>query len=344
MWVKGKADAQSLEDMYLVVYEGLVGSGPTDHNDLAVLGKARFVSVTQKPDWTYWRADIDYNFKSLESVRAFGIGMSPTDYGHGNIQIDSMSVDYTGLGGVIDNFETYVDANYMNVDFVAWNCSVDLTDEPNAFEGDHALKVEVDYSVSPHWAKIMFDENVRHLGYDWSGYRDYKTLTVHFKVIDADGYIQVALVDGGGDNIVSYKYNNGARIPEGDWIRWDIDIDPNESETQLDDVRRVDVQFMPEDYGQGVIYVDNIHVNACSTIINGNLFVDGNCVIDFKDFAVFASHWQRTDCDYFNGYCDGADFRSLGGTPPDGEVNIDDLAELADEWLECNQLFKGDCF
>jgi len=48
---------------------------------------------------------------------------------------------------------------------------------------------------------------------------------------------------------------------------------------------------------------------------------------NFKDFAGFASQWNRIDCNAGNNWCSGADFNR------DGVVEIDDLATFAEEWL-----------
>jgi len=55
--------------------------------------------------------------------------------------------------------------------------------------------------------------------------------------------------------------------------------------------------------------------------IPGDLELDRN--VDFIDFAFFAEYWRSVAC----GQCGGAD---LSG---DGSVDVDDLADFADNWL-----------
>lgn len=335
MWVKGKTTSQSLENMYVVIYKGKVAN-PVDHDDLEMLGKAPFYYVTQKPDWTYWRADIDFDFESLASVRALGLGMSPQSnggYGHGIIQIDELAVDYTELGGVIDNFELYTDTIDLQALVPTFgNCTITLVDDdPNVFDGDHAIKVEYDNSQSPWWAKIMYpwDNFIRHLGNNNWNAAGYTTLTINYKITDPDGYLRVSLFDRFLDDpVASYAYEPNF-MPAGDWSRWDIDLrsvlatDP----AALDDVRRVDIQFMahPEyGYGHGEIYLDNIYVNKCGTGKYGvgglsSNFYDGDCVINLLDFAIAAENWGDT-------------------------IGIEEIAIMANEWLECNLLYRDDCF
>ncbi|MHC4911670.1 MAG: glycoside hydrolase family 5 protein [Planctomycetota bacterium] len=51
-------------------------------------------------------------------------------------------------------------------------------------------------------------------------------------------------------------------------------------------------------------------------------------IIDFTEYAGFASQWSRTDCNSGNGFCDGAD------TDESGEVAGLDLKEWVDQWLK----------
>jgi hypothetical protein len=99
MWVKGRTSLQSLEDMYVVIYTSPDPNDSMTHANLVPLGTARFYKVTQLPNWTYWRADIDYQFEPLTHVWGIGIGMMPTSYGHGIVLIDNLAVSHTGQGG-----------------------------------------------------------------------------------------------------------------------------------------------------------------------------------------------------------------------------------------------------
>lgn len=51
-------------------------------------------------------------------------------------------------------------------------------------------------------------------------------------------------------------------------------------------------------------------------------------IIDFTEYAGFASQWSRTDCNSGNGFCDGAD------VDESGEVAGLDLKEWVDQWLK----------
>lgn len=53
--------------------------------------------------------------------------------------------------------------------------------------------------------------------------------------------------------------------------------------------------------------------------------MDGDHLVNFVDMALFAGHWQETGC----GECGGADLTG------DGNVDLNDVRELANNWLEC---------
>ena len=52
-----------------------------------------------------------------------------------------------------------------------------------------------------------------------------------------------------------------------------------------------------------------------------------DCIIDFHHFVSFSEHWDRSDCNEMNNWCDGADMDQLG------EVDWYDLGYFVDEWL-----------
>jgi len=55
--------------------------------------------------------------------------------------------------------------------------------------------------------------------------------------------------------------------------------------------------------------------------------LNGDCNVDFADYAQFAEEWSNDGCNSLNVFCNGADIVI------DGVVNTIDLAKLAQEWL-----------
>jgi hypothetical protein len=55
--------------------------------------------------------------------------------------------------------------------------------------------------------------------------------------------------------------------------------------------------------------------------------LNGDCFVNFTDYALFAEKWFNVDCNNVNGFCNGADIVI------DGAVNMIDLEKFAHEWL-----------
>jgi hypothetical protein len=72
-------------------------------------------------------------------------------------------------------------------------------------------------------------------------------------------------------------------------------------------------------------WINAIIAADCNSPVQGDL--NGDCRVDFFDFAVFANQWLRTDCASGNNFCNGADFQ------PDANVNFFDLLIFAQNWL-----------
>jgi len=383
VWIKGYIGAvpghdanQSQEDMYTVIYQAGDGyPNPVDHNQLSMLGKVHVYRATKIADWTLFRFNLGQSFEPMTNVRAIGIGVRPDSYGAGIVKIDAISLEEESYGGIINNFEGYADTNALrDSNDVREGNSVNQTmtlvldvNDSNVLEGHKSLKFAFDNGIAPNWSKVMFalPKSIR---YAWGPKTfnygmNYNPLTVNFKVIDPEGRIQVVLIGTDYYPKATYHYPdevNGPtyRVPAGDWIRWDINpqsvYDPNDPEelyTELDAIMRVEVQFIPIDYGTGLVYLDDIHVNNCADGADnpsptGDLRADFNkdCVIDFMDYVAFAEHWRQTGC-VAPDYCGGADFLigPSGGTR-NGKVDFADLAIVTYRWLECNMLFQGDCF
>jgi len=78
------------------------------------------------------------------------------------------------------------------------------------------------------------------------------------------------------------------------------------------------------------IAVDGYNGATGNIILNWGLIadLDGDCVVDFADFALFASNWLKTDCEESNNWCEGTDFDHSGS------VDMLDLTTFARYWLE----------
>lgn len=373
VWVKGyigdvpgRDPNQSNENMYTVFYKAKPGyENPIDNSQLDMIGKVTVYRATKIADWTILHFCLGANFEPLTEVRAIGIGMSPDSYGIGIVKLDSISLTEESYGGIINSFEEYADTAALRaaLDVNEGNSVsssmtlVTAAEDANALNGK-TLKFEFDNGMSPNWAKVMFTLP-KTIKYAWGppsfNYgMNYNPLTINFKVVDPEGRLQVVLIGSNYQPTATYRYNNGARITAGDWIRWDIDpqtvYETSEFLTELDAVIRVEVQFIPidgYDYGTGLVYLDDIHVNFCGEGVGsppvGYLRADFNddCVIDFRDMVTFAEEWGKSNC-ISPSYCNGADFSIYGSR--NGKVDFADLDVVVYTWLDCNFLYQGDCF
>jgi|GEM_PF-2966427 len=64
--------------------------------------------------------------------------------------------------------------------------------------------------------------------------------------------------------------------------------------------------------------------------------INGDCRVDWADFALLAAHWLRDAC-AGQPDCDRADVAESG------QVDINDLLELATQWLLCGSPFESEC-
>ncbi|HBG27202.1 MAG: hypothetical protein A2Y10_07510 [Planctomycetes bacterium GWF2_41_51] len=372
--VPGQTSGQSNENMYAVMYKPKPEyPDPISHDQLSMLGKVAVYRATQIADWTLLQFNLATDFEPLTKVCAIGIGISPYSYGPGVVKLDGISLSTESYGGIINDFERYentaqlqsaLDVNEGNSVCSTMELALAIEDA-NVIYGDKALKFSFDNGLNPFWSKVMFRLLYsRSIKYAWGPATfnygmNYNPLTINFKVMDAEGKMQVALIGEDGLAKAYYKYNDGQRITIGDWVRWDINPqtvynDPESLGTELDAITRVEIQFVPiggDDYGTGIVYLDDIHLNYCGQGVGapvvGNLKADFNqdCVIGFMDFVAFAEHWQQTGCTAGNQYCGGADFLvGPDGGVRDGVVNTVDLDVVFYRWLDCNMLYQGDCF
>ena len=125
--------------------------------------------------------------------------------------------------------------------------------------------------------------------------------------------------------IVLHNYYSQTYWPEhhnfGEHFLFEPQLEPGISQDILDELRAKNIRLI-------YMYYDYDYSNSITTygfepqlFIPGDFEPDGD--VDSVDFAKFARHWRDIVCDA----CSGADLTG------DGKVNIDDLLELAENWL-----------
>ncbi len=98
--------------------------------------------------------------------------------------------------------------------------------------------------------------------------------------------------------------------------------------------------YLPYDFDRDC-YVDayDMQILADEWLTDGalagryDLFADGAGTVNFRDFTLFASHWLDVNCQG-PGYCSGCDFDQSGA------VDINDLFDLAENWLNYSVLYS----
>jgi len=63
-------------------------------------------------------------------------------------------------------------------------------------------------------------------------------------------------------------------------------------------------------------------------VVVDSISIERTLCVTLKDFAKFAAQWLGTPCSFANSWCSGADLDKSG------DVSVDDLADLADAWIE----------
>jgi hypothetical protein len=114
-------------------------------------------------------------------------------------------------------------------------------------------------------------------------------------------------------------------VTEPSWHQWIISLKKfaDNNDVQLDNVTRITIGFGDNvvPYGNGIVFFDDIRLYTRRCIGPGPIGdLSGDCVVNFRDFAILANEWLDTGC------CEADLYK-------DYKVDFEDLAILADNWL-----------
>ncbi len=224
---------------------------------------------------------------------------------------------------VVEDFDLYGNTKELqnvwhpNPSLAWFNTDPNFVCEGNAMEYEYEenTDVEVDTEDLPYQIKS-----------DWT-VEGVKALAVHFYGAPPNSVLPmyVKLKDGSGnEGVVTYGDNgedlNDLRIAR--WHEWNIDLATFDAcGVKLTDVKHIYLGF-DSGNGSGTVYFDSIRLYPPRCILSKRSadfakvdyapagYISGDCVIDFRDFAVLANEWLDT-----------VDFK-------------EDLAVLVDMWLE----------
>jgi len=148
---------------------------------------------------------------------------------------------------------------------------------------------------------------------------------------DASQQLYAGLEDGrGAASYAGVKYGDMNDVTEAEWQQWDIALrDFGDAGVNLGDVNRLYIGFgdrdNPQPGGRGSVYVDDIQLYPRRCTLPGpQADLTSDCVVEFKDYAVLANQWRHSP---------GSPSADIAPEPPDGIVDIRDLAVLTDSWL-----------
>lgn len=91
--------------------------------------------------------------------------------------------------------------------------------------------------------------------------------------------------------------------------------------------------YSPADTNWGIriatyaTWIQSLLIEPSCTALPGD--VTGDCQVNITDLNILATRWLDTPCNSTNQYCAGADLNR------DGQVDLDDFARLAADWLKC---------
>jgi len=223
-------------------------------------------NATKTYEWIYYSMDIS-TWPNRTNVAAVAVILEPEDYGHGQIYIDRLHVDT--MPPVLDNYETYADTNELRQSWLYGANNLDyLVAQPSsdgpAWEGNQYLRMDYLCSNPPYQGdlSLVFDFQE-----DWSSYQ---TLTLHYRGrIDpwnsSEGF-KVVLEDVYGGTFEGPLHSGATQCPYvGDiycnWQEYTMDFSSWGSKGF---VKKVILRIVPESYGDGRFYVDEILVSGPS--------------------------------------------------------------------------------
>ena len=224
---------------------------------------------------------------------------------------------------VVEDFDSYGNTGELqnvwhpNPSLVWLNTDPNFVCEGNSMEYEYDKNTDVEVGTEDLPYQIRSDWTVEGV----------KALAVHFYGAPPNSVspMYVKLEDGrGNEGVVTYGDNgedrNDLRIAS--WHEWNIDLAIFDAcGVDLTDVKYIYLGFGGEN-GSGTVYFDNIQLYPPRCVLSKRSAdfakvdyapagcISGDCVIDFRDFAVLANEWLDT-----------VDFR-------------EDLAVLVDMWLE----------
>jgi hypothetical protein len=264
----------------------------------------------------------------------------------------STVIDYT----VVDDMESYDAVDEPNADpnRYIFNTWVDGAGDEHGIGGNgtgstlwvglepcepaHSGAKSMEYWYDNYWD--MHDLSWSEAWLPFSEPQDWATLGANVLTLffygdpdnDAEDTEQmyVALDDSDGNYAeVRYPLQDMGDIKVKEWQRWNIPL-TDFNGVNLASVEKLYIGFGKKDSwegGNGIVYFDDIRLYAAGCIPRYGPTADfnGDCFVGFDDYAMLTSRWLKPP---------GTLAVDIAPEPLDDFVDLQDLAVLADSWLE----------
>jgi len=195
---------------------------------------------------------------------------------------------------LIDDFEKYADTTAL---LASWsNGSTGATLSLSATGGhDNAKTMKFDYSNAA--APLYSEAQTADIDYDWT-IGGVLAIDIWYKGNAGNAAEQMyAALEDNNSNPVAVIVNsdpNAAQVT--DWNVWHIKLS-DFTGVNLANVKKFYIGFgsrtNPAAGGAGTVYFDDIKLYKSRCITPPAVDLNGDCVVDFKDFAVMASNWME---------------------------------------------------
>ena len=217
-------------------------------------------NATKTYEWIYYSMDISL-WANRSNVASIAIILEPQDYGSGQLYVDRIHVDT--LPPVLDDYETYFDTDELRDSWLygANNLNYLLADadfDGPAWAGDQYLGLDYLCSIPPYQGDLTLVFDFQE---DWS---DYETLKLHYRgrpdLFNSSEGFQVVLEDVYGGTLTGSVVSGATQCPwEGDfYCEWHEYVLDFSSWASKGFVKKVVLRIVPESYGDGRLYIDEI--------------------------------------------------------------------------------------
>jgi len=267
----------------------------------------------------YWRID-EYHRRTLSGCEQFPLITKGEVWSftvRGYIIVDDME-EYNYYTNIItDTWQAWPYPDPNNGAFVMLEGAI-------VHSGEQAMDFIFDTSSGTYFTATRTYSTAQ----DWTVHGvNHLSLWFYGYSLNSTGQMYVILKDGSGHSATVAYAGDVNDIKQEQWQEWNILLQNfSDGSVNLADVRQI-VIGADNVIGIGVMLFDDIrlYLPRCIPEFRPAADITGDCIVNFKDFAVLGSQWLQSP---------GSPSADIAPDPLDEFVNMLDLAFLADGWLE----------